>query len=237
MVPLCDQQLTDEQITKLQSLVVTQEQSVQFEKETRLQANCDTWFSLRQTRLTASKIEIICKRRKDHKKLCEQLRRKVRPTKAMAEGSSREPEAAIAYNELMGNTINLYSCGLVISPTCYWIAASPDRKVYNPTRQPPHGLLEIKCPQYTNVQDIKYLIKDVSSSEDKLVLKKTDDYYYQIMCQLAVTGLMWCDFFVYLSSGDYHLETIYFDEKFWQEAQAKVNSFFFDHYLMYDADK
>jgi len=58
-------------------------------------------------------------------------------------------------------------------------------------------------------------------------LKTSDNYYYQIMCQLAVAGLTWCDFFIYLASDEYHLETIYFDQDFWKEAQAKVDSFSF----------
>jgi hypothetical protein len=51
------------------------------------------------------------------------------------------------------------------------------------------------------------------------------------MCQLAVTGLEWCDFFVYLENGEFDMETIQFDPQFWATAQEKVDKFFFEHYV------
>jgi YqaJ-like viral recombinase domain len=126
--------------------------------------------------------------------------------------------------------VNLYLCGLVISPYSPWIAASPDRKVYCPARNPPYGLLEIKCPQNDNICDIKYLDNKLASGRQ---LKRSHEYYYQVMCQLAVTGLQWCDFFVFLVNGEYHLETIAFDQQFWAEAQRKVDHFFFDHFVAF----
>jgi len=232
MLPLSEQPLADEEMTKLQQLVVSSEQSVKFEKETRPQSECAQWFALRQTRLTASKVGMICKRRKDHEKLCDQLRRKFHATRVMKEGTIREPHAAVVYAGIMNNSVNLYPCGLVISPYAFWIAASPDRKVYNPDRQPPYGLLEIKCPQNEHIADIKYLTAESTPTGPMHRLKTSDNYYYQIMCQLAVTGLTWCDFFIYLASDEYHLETIYFDQDFWKEAQAKVDTFFFSYFLM-----
>ena len=135
----------------------------------------------------------------------------------------------VIFWQVMNQTVNLYPCGLVISPFSSWIAASPDRKVYCPARDPPFGLLEIKCPQNAHISDVKYL-------EDKQQpfvprLNRSHDYYYQVMCQLAVTGLEWCDLFVYLESGESHLETISFDPIFWVTAQAKIDSFFFEHYM------
>lgn len=46
----------------------------------------------------------------------------------------------------MDEEVNIYPCGLVISSWSPWIAATPDRKVFCPSLNPPHGLLEIKCP-------------------------------------------------------------------------------------------
>lgn len=40
----------------------------------------------------------------------------------------------------------------------FWIAASPDRKEYDPTRQPPYGLLEIKCPQNHHIADMVWFL-------------------------------------------------------------------------------
>jgi hypothetical protein len=234
MVTIVEQPMSSEQLCKLQELVVSPEQSVSFEKETRLQSESNLWFSLRQTRLTASKVGLICKRRKDFEKLCSQLVRKFRATKAMKEGTYREPLAAVAYTSILNYSINLYPCGLVISPHCYWIAASPDRKVFNPERQPPHVLLEIKCPQSQHISEVKCLTAVDTPTGKLYKLKTSDNYYFQVMCQLAVTGLNWCDFFIYLENNEFHLETIYFDESFWQEAQTKLNMFFFSHFVMYE---
>ena len=223
--------ISESQTRKLERLMVTYEQSVAFEKDTRLQTESALWHQLRQSRITASKVGQVCIRRSAHDKLCDQLRRKFRATAAMKEGSLREPEAAVAYANIMNDDVNLYACGLVISPYSYWIAASPDRKVYCPTRQPPFGLLEIKCPQAQVIQDVKCLESVATSDGSVYRLKRSDIYYYQVMCQLAVTGLTWCDFFIYLENSTCHLETIDFDPVFWCAAQGKVDSFFFGYFL------
>jgi hypothetical protein len=67
-----------------------------------------------------------------------------------------------------------------------WIAASPDRKAYNPQRNPPFGLLEIKCPIVQHINEVKCLKKD---ADGQMKLKRNDNYFYQIMTQMAVTGL------------------------------------------------
>jgi hypothetical protein len=50
------------------------------------------------------------------------------------------------------------------------------------------------------------------------------------MMQLAVTGLTWCYFFVWLYDEN-HLEVIQFDEEEWQDMKNKMDSFYFDHFL------
>jgi hypothetical protein len=54
--------MTEEQMLKVDEISVTCDQSAQFETATRMQADSDLWFKLRQTRLTASKIGSICNR-------------------------------------------------------------------------------------------------------------------------------------------------------------------------------
>lgn len=135
--------------------------------------------------------------------------------------------------QVMKYKVNLYPSGLVISPFCPWIAASPDRKVYNPERQPNFGLLEIKCPLADNIANVDY-IRQIGLSDLQLPilqLRRSHDYYYQIMCQLAVTGLDWCDLFVYLTDDEYYLETVTFDPVFWKTAQAKIDNFYFAYYV------
>ena len=50
--------------------------------------------------------------------------------------------------------------------------------------------------------------------EHGLKFKKLHDYHYQVQCQMAITGLSWCDFMVYLENGDMHVETVNFDADF-----------------------
>src|SRR6218665_501232 len=127
----------------------------------------------------------------------------------------------------MNDEVNLYSCGIVVSPYVPWIAASPDRKVYCPGRQPSFGLLEIKCPQNDELHKVEYL----EMHDGSLKLKRAHNYYYQIQCQLAVTGLQWCDFIVYLNNGLLHMETIFFDEHCWNTTiQCKVDDFYLTYF-------
>ena len=59
-------------------------------------------------------------------------------------------------------------------------------KVYNPERNPPFGLLEIKCPILQNINEVKCWKKN---ADEQMKLKRNDNYFYQIMTQMAVTGL------------------------------------------------
>lgn len=82
---------------------------------------------------------------------------------------------------------------------CPWLGCSPARKVYDldavNNGQNPFGLLEIKVVKEgeTSFDDVRHLTKDQNTNQYKL--KTTDIHYYQIQCQLGLTGLEWCDFF------------------------------------------
>ena len=143
----------------------------------------------------------------------------------MATELAHEPVAVNRYVQVLEGA-NIYPVGIVISPWAYWIAATPDRKVYVPHRQPPIGILEVKCPCVTSVLEVTYL-KRVG---DRLQLNHNHQYYTQVQTQLGVTGLEWCDFFVWCES-DFHLETIYFDAEDWHAIKDKADHFFFNYYL------
>lgn len=126
----------------------------------------------------------------------------------------------------MDNNVNLYPSGVVVSPYSHWLAATPDRKVYCPARDPPFGLLEIKCPDTDDLSKVKCLRED----NGQYKLKTNDNYYFQVQMQMAVTGLEWCDFYVWLDNAS-HLETIHFDDEFWQTAKDKLDLFFLNYFL------
>ena len=222
---------TESQLATLASLSLTKEEAMYFEENTRLQSDTKLWFQVRKFLITASNVGSIAKRtRSDPTKLVERLQStRLVQTAAMKEGLAREPQAATKYAEVKANLINLYPCGCVVSCTTPWLAASPDRKVYDASKQPPYGLLEIKCPQDENVSEADWLKKE----NGQLCLKKNHNYFYQVLCQMAVTGLPWCDFFTWCYKDDpYHLETIIFDEykQFWQEAKNKNRHLLFSHF-------
>lgn len=121
----------------------------------------------------------------------------------------------------MNDAVNLDPCGVVVSPQAHWLAATPDRKVYCPQRNPMFGLLEIKSPDTDNLRSLKYL----KETDGEFELKKNHNYFFQVQMQLAVTGLEWCHFFVWLEN-DFHLETIHFYALFWQSAKNKLDMFF-----------
>ncbi|KAL1270854.1 hypothetical protein QQF64_029870 [Cirrhinus molitorella] len=89
------------------------------------------------------------------------------------------------------------------------------------------GLLEIKCPDVDSVLECKYL----SVKEDGvLALKSSHEYHYQMIGQMGITGITWCDFFV-KSRNYYHLERIDFDEEKWESIKTKLDLFFFNCWL------
>nr|XP_022300975.1 uncharacterized protein LOC111109184 [Crassostrea virginica] len=204
---------------------LTEVEAIEIEESTRDQSK-DPW-TLRHSRITASTAGEIAKRRADGQKLADRLQtaRSFQST-AMKRGIECEVVAAQAYSEKMDNNVNLYPSGVVVSPYSHWLAATPDRKVYCPSRDPPFGLLEIKCPDTDDLSNVKCLRED----NGQLRLKTNDNYYYQIQMQMAVTGLKWCDFYVWLDN-DSHLETIDFDEEFWQKAKDKLDLFFLTYFL------
>ncbi|XP_045178965.2 uncharacterized protein LOC123538734 [Mercenaria mercenaria] len=220
--------LDREQQLKMECLILTLDDIEHTQEDTRVQRKSPLWYEIRKHRITASVIGRIYKRKKDDESLAKQLKstRDV-TTAAMRRGIASEEIAARKYAEALLNRINLYPCGVVVNFWAPWIAATPDRKVYNPTRNPPFGLLEIKCPLVSSILEASCLKRN---TDGKLKLKRNHDYYYQVLTQLAVVGLEWCDLFVWCEN-DYFTETIYFNQDIWKNVKDKVDMFFFTHFI------
>jgi hypothetical protein len=88
------------------------------------------------------------------------------------------------------------------------------------------GLLEIKCPQNEHFHDCKYLSRHGSVYK----LKTNHAYYHQMQGQMAITGLLWCDFLVE-AKEDYHLERVLFDSLLWNKMKLKIDKFYFETFL------
>ena len=226
--------LDQKKLAEFESIGINTEESHDFQDLTVSQSNDDLWYKIRQNRITASKVGRIRSRQGNYEKLASDLKstRKVM-TKPMLRGIQMEPVAAQAYAAVKDNTVNLYPCGVVVSPWCPWLGASPDRKVYDPSVPfEPFGLLEIKCPDVKSVLEVTDGSLKRDSVTGQLALNKKHMYYSQVQMQLAVTGLSWCDFFVWTETdGDFHLERIKFDSTIWQEMKNKVDMFYFEYFL------
>ncbi|XP_048738569.2 uncharacterized protein LOC125653246 [Ostrea edulis] len=200
--------------------------ALELEEQTRLQSVTKLWHNIRRHRLTSTMFKDICARRADHEKLAVRLlKSKNIQTVAMKFGLQNEPEAAKLYSDITGN--NVYLCGFVINPSSPHLGASPDRKIYDPNSASQYGLLEIKCPDKDSFQECAYLKR---TNDGTYKLKHSHQYYYQVMGQMALTGLHWCDFFVKCRQ-DYHKERINFNEEKWEEIKLSLDRFYFNYFL------
>ena len=152
------------------------------------------------------------------RKACHHWKKKNICTEAMRRGIELEPAGAAQYS---GNKVQI--CGLVVNPDAPHLGTSPDRRFQSDEGK----TYEIKCLMqitYTNYQYIEKL------SDNTYRLKRTHEYYFQIMGQLGITGMPWCDLFV-KCDGDYYLERIHFEAEMWGKIKAKLDWYFFEHFL------
>ena len=65
----------------------------------------------------------------------------------------------------------------------------------------------------------------------EVLLRKTHDYYFQVQCQLNLTGVDICDFVVFVPPNDITILQIKRDEDFFQKQVEKVCKTFFTRLL------
>lgn len=206
-------------------LQVDETMATQLEVDTRAQTNSKSWHNVRSCRITSSVFKQVCSRQKDFEGLADRLvKTKPIQTKAMRYGIEHEHVAAKHYAAVNGS--NVYLSGFVVNPSAPHLGASPDRKVCDPGVFPQYGLLEIKCPDVDSYVECKYL----KQSNGTHALKRSHAYYYQIMGQMGLSGMEWCDLFVEART-DFHLERIQFDQQKWLEMKEKLDAFFFMYFL------
>ena len=197
-VSVCLQQ---DKLTALDVLSLSRQTAIEVEGK----KGTDLWTMLRNKRITASKFGQLAKRQSNFDNLVRQINpsRHV-VTAPIQRGLDLEPRAAFIYASVANqNQVNLFPSGLAINPKCPWVGCTPDRKVFdlNAEKQglSPFSLLEIKVVKEgaTDFANVAYLTKDRDSNV--LKLKRNHDYYYQVQCQMALTGLGWCDFISYIN--------------------------------------
>ena len=96
-----------------------------------------------------------------------------------------------------------------------FIGASPDGIIHCECHAP--RLIEVKCPFTHRGLSIENYSKQKNTclelTENSVKLKKTHSYFYQVQCQMGVTGVHLCEFYV-CTTVDSHVELIEFDELF-----------------------
>lgn len=233
-ISLCLQQ---DKLADLNAMSLSREVAIDVETKTRAQSHSSYWTQLRKSRITASKFGLVAKRQSNFETLITYLNPSRRViTGPMQRGLNLESRAAFIYaSKAKKDKVNLYPSGLIINPKCPWLGCTPDRKVFDGTVElqglSPFGLLEIKVVKEgaTDFRNVAYILKDVDSNPIRL--KRTHDYYYQVQCQLALSGLDWCEFFSYVSDETFFNERIMFDPAFFQIAKDNVDKFFFNYFL------
>lgn len=121
----------------------------------------------------------------DDAKFQEYLMQADKGSAATAYGTNLEDEARKRYEKESGNKV--VETGSVIHPEFKHFSASPDGLVGD------DGQVEIKCP-YTIKTSFEYFTQLKSEMD---LPRINNDYWWQMQAQLACTGRIWCDFFVY----------------------------------------
>ena len=195
--------------------------------------------SRERKRLTSSNVGCIAKRRattKVNSTVKKLLYSKFEGNTATKWGLLQEESTNGKYLEEKRKTspdITTCQSGLVISLENPWLAASPDGLVYDPSEDPPHGIVEFKNPYTTRNNTLheaantkKGFCLDFDEKTGKLTLNKHHDYYYQVQCTMYCTQRHWCDLVV--RTKDVHVERIYYQAEFWVKGVlSKLKVFYF----------
>ena len=223
----------EEALQTVSDFKYSNEERAAIEEETKDQAQSENWENFKKGMMTASTIKssvtrmetIRAKPEEDPSTRISYIMgyKKIRDTKAMKYGRAQESHAKRAYRKHMTRlhkNFKIFNCGLYIHPDHAHIGASPDLRVDCRCHGP--GLCEIKCP--ISIKGQKPNLSNVSFLEKTGRLKANHQYSYQVQTQMAVTGMAYCDLFVYSSAG-YLIERIERDDLLWQNILESATEF------------
>lgn len=182
------------------------------------------WKEERRLRVTSSNVGAIAKRRSTTKvgPLVHQLLySSFRGNRETSLGLLQEEDTEKQYQEYMKEQCADFkvngNCGLYVSTQYPWLAATPDGFVHDPSVTPSRGLVEYKNPH--------------TIINDKVSLKRSHHYYYQIQTAMLCTETQWCDFVVRTSIDFQLVERIRLDEEFCSSFIIKDREFYFNSIL------
>ena len=126
-------------------------------------------------------------------------------------------------------------CGLFVSVTNPWLAASPNGTVTNPDDASQDlGLVEIKNPYSMRGKSLAEACKSstfcLQNRDNTYKLKTNHDYFHQVQCQLYCVDREWCDF-ILRTDVEIHIERIQRDRRWWGVQLEKLRKFYFSALL------
>ncbi len=224
--PKCAYVLSEQEHLRLKSLEVSFNMAHRIEAATQGQSSCQEWHRLRKMRVTSTRFHEVCHVRghTSAENLAERILRGTGQTTDMRRGIDMKPLAVKEYCTL--KNVNCSPCGFIVHPDAPWLGSFPDGVIFDPSGNPPFGLLEVKCPNIQSYVDCPYL----KMSGGALKLRRQHKYYWQVQGQMLLTGLEWCDFVV-CAQEDMLVEQIYKDLDVMHTIRDRADHFFFYHYI------
>ena len=208
--------------------------------------NPDLWWTERQKRITASRFGKVMSARNE--KSLETLVQSMRSPRsshipyACRIGLYEEENAKLAYinymREVNDVNVTIIPCGLCVPTSSPHMASTPDGIVQVSGSLFPH-VLEIKCIVDTNPvpQSICDIAKQRGSrfycklnQDGSLQLKKNHQYYYQVLGEMATTGLLTADFVIYHPrTKEIKVIRVTYDGEDWKKLKNKLDHFIYKY--------
>ena len=122
------------------------------------------------------------------------------------------------------------SPGLYINPRIPHLGASPDG-VFVQRECHGNGIVEVKCPYCKQMIRLMMQQRTHASVSRNVVtvlpsLKRSHEYFYQVQCQLFVTGMAYCHFVVFTSRNNLFVQRHVPDTDFWCENTSVIEKFY-----------
>ncbi|XP_077495935.1 uncharacterized protein LOC144106858 [Amblyomma americanum] len=170
----------------------------------RQQSGSEMWKKARVHRLTASSFGVVVKRLTWREKGLQNLAadKELSHVRAVQYGITNEQSVVQRYMAVMkarGHDVEALRSGFVVDPSCPWLGASPDRLIFDSCETPSHGLLEVKCPYSWKGKTPDDMGEGQCLKQDRMgvfMLDRSHEYYYQLLGQMALSGLSWTNFVV-----------------------------------------
>ena len=196
------------------------------------QRNNPLWLDARQWRVTSSNFGRVCNRQFRQSYPLSLIKTILGDygtphSAALQWGCDHEHSAIEQYMVEAG--VQVEECGVFLSVEYPFLATSPDGIIYLGNEE--FGIVEVKCPYKHRDSSIELACQDsafclgIDDAAGTYSLKRTHDYYYQVVGQLALSGAKFCDFIVW-TKIDFHREQILPDDELWSKMNQKLSHFY-----------